>query len=70
MTAAYLDHRDVAELTRAITRGETPPPSEMRGTGRAREPVWRKQQLDDWLRNASGPDESRETPERNLTKLL
>ena len=70
MTAAYLDHRDVAELTRAITRGEVPPPSEMRGTGRAREPVWRKVQLDNWLRGASGAGEDCAAPERNLTKLL
>lgn len=70
MTAAYLDYRDVGELTRAITRGEAPSPSEARGTGRSREPVWRKVQLDNWLRVASEAAEDRTAPERNLTKLL
>lgn len=46
MVAAYLDYSDVAELTRAVTRGEAPPPSDLHGTGRNRQPVWWKSDLD------------------------
>lgn len=46
MTAAYLDYRDTAELKRAIVRGDAPPPTSLRGTGRAREPIWARQSLD------------------------
>jgi len=46
MAAAYLDYRDVAELTRAVTRGEAPAPTSFHGTGRKRVPVWSKYQLD------------------------
>jgi hypothetical protein len=46
MTAAYLDYPNVAELTRAVARGEAPPPSDLHGTGRKRQPVWWKSDLD------------------------
>jgi hypothetical protein len=46
MAAAYLDYRDTAELARAVTRGEAPPPISYRGVGRAREPIWSKAIID------------------------
>jgi hypothetical protein len=53
MTAAYLDYGDVAELRRAVSRGEAPPPSDLHGTGRKRQPVWWKADLDRHTRQAS-----------------
>jgi len=46
MAAAYLDYRDTAELTRAVGRGEAPPPTGYQGTGRYRQPVWSKAVID------------------------
>lgn len=46
MTAAYLDYRDTGELVRAVARGEAPPPTGYRGTGRTRQPVWSKAAID------------------------
>jgi hypothetical protein len=46
MAAAYLDYQDVAELRRTVARGEAPPPSDLHGTGRKRQPVWWKSDLD------------------------
>ncbi len=46
MVAAYLDYRDTVELLKAITRGDAPRPSALRGKGRNREPVWNKDDLD------------------------
>jgi hypothetical protein len=49
MTAAFLDFEDTKALAAAVTRGEAPPPSAMRGAGRAREPVWNRAALDRFL---------------------
>lgn len=65
MAAAYLDYRDVAELTRAVTRGEAPPPSDTHGTGRNREPVWWKSDLDRHTHQAATM-----APDRPLTSDL
>lgn len=46
MAAAYLDFRDTSELAAAISRGQVPPPSSLRGVGRRREPVWARVDLD------------------------
>ena len=46
MAAAYLDFRDTTELKAAIARGDAPPPSCMRGSGRRREPIWARIDLD------------------------
>lgn len=46
MAAAYLDFEDTGELTRAIGRGDAPPPHGYRGTGRLRQPVWSKVIMD------------------------
>jgi hypothetical protein len=46
IAAAYLDFENTAELTRAIRRGEAPPPVSCRGKGRLRQPVWSKAILD------------------------
>ena len=52
MAAAYLDHRDTGELWRAVARGDTPPPTGYRGTGRTREPVWSKAVIDNFTAKA------------------
>ena len=49
MAAAYLDYRDTGEFTRAVGRGEAPPPIGYHGVGRAREPVWSKAIIDNVL---------------------
>ena len=46
MTAAYLDYRDTAELQRGIARGDAPPPTSVRGSGRSREPIWSRNWID------------------------
>jgi hypothetical protein len=46
MAAAYLDYRDTAELSRAVRRGEAPPPFGYHGIGRTRQPVWSKAAMD------------------------
>lgn len=46
MAAAYLDFEDTGELTRALGRGDAPPPAGFRGTGRLRQPVWSKATMD------------------------
>jgi hypothetical protein len=55
IAAAYLDHKDTSELQAAVTRGEAPPPTSLRGTGRRREPVWSKASLDRFLAPAEAP---------------
>jgi hypothetical protein len=47
--ARYLDFRTVRELTLAISRGEAPPPTNFRGVGRSREPVWAKIIVDEFV---------------------
>lgn len=46
MAAAYLDYRNTAELSRAVGRGEAPPPINYHGVGRTRQPVWSKAAMD------------------------
>jgi hypothetical protein len=60
MVAAFLDYRDTKELAAAITRGEAPSPSALRGKGRARQPVWNLDDLERFVapRLASRQDES------------
>jgi hypothetical protein len=56
MAAAYLDYRNTAELARAVTRGEAPPPTGYHGTGRSREPVWSKAIIDSFTGTAKAMD--------------
>jgi len=55
MTAAYLDYGDTNELARAVLRGEAPRPTGYHGTGRAREPIWSKAAIDNFLKPDSDP---------------
>ena len=56
MAAAYLDYRDTRELTRAVMRGEAPPPTGYHGSGRVREPVWSKAGIDNFTAPARAMD--------------
>ncbi len=56
MAAAYLDYRDTAELSRAVARGEAPPPTAYHGVGRHREPVWSKAAIDELTTPAKAMD--------------
>jgi hypothetical protein len=69
MTAAYLDFRDTAELQRAIARGDAPPPTSLRGVGRAREPIWARESLE---RRLAPPKASRQDdrPQVDLAALV
>jgi hypothetical protein len=60
MVAAFLDYPDTKALAAAITRGEAPSPSALRGKGRARQPVWNLDDLERFVapRLASRQDES------------
>lgn len=49
MLAAYLDFRNVRELVLAVSRGEAPPPTSYRGTGRSREAIWAKVIVDNHI---------------------
>jgi hypothetical protein len=49
MAAAYLDYRDTGELVRGVRRGEAPPPIGYHGIGRAREPIWSKTSIDNFI---------------------
>jgi hypothetical protein len=49
MAAAYLDYRDTGELARGVRRGEAPPPIGYHGVGRAREPIWSKTRIDNFV---------------------
>jgi len=49
MAAAYLDYRDTSELARGISRGEAPPPIGHHGIGRAKEPIWSKTAIDNFI---------------------
>lgn len=49
MAAAYLDYRDTGELARGVSRGEAPPPIGYHGIGRAKEPIWSKAAIDNFL---------------------
>jgi len=56
MTAAYLDYRDTSELARGVNRGEAPPPIGHHGIGRAREPIWSKASIDNFIQpDSNGP---------------
>jgi hypothetical protein len=65
MTAAYLDYCDTNELARAVIRGEAPRPTGYHGTGRAREPVWLKTAIDNFIK----PDSDTPSP-HDLASLV
>ena len=69
MAAAYLDYRDTGELARALMRGEAPPPTGYHGVGRAREPVWSKTVIDNFMAPAGALDLDRSKGE-NLASLV
>jgi hypothetical protein len=71
MAAAYLDYCDTRELVAAIVRGEAPAPSSLRGSGRKREPIWARSDLDHYACPTldSGITKSEDSAE-NLQKLL
>jgi hypothetical protein len=70
MAAAYLDYRDTSELAAAISRGQAPPPSSLRGSGRRREPVWARVELDRCVAFTALPSESGVPAKENLTALV
>jgi len=49
MAAAYFDCRDTLELARQVQQGEAPPPTSIRGKGRAKEPVWAREACERFL---------------------
>jgi hypothetical protein len=56
MAAAYLDYRDTGELARGVSRGEAPPPISHHGIGRAKEPIWSKAAIDNFIEpDSDGP---------------
>ena len=67
MLAAYLDFRSVRELELALSRGEAPPPTSYRGTGRSREAVWVKAIVDDYV--APGRTIRQNQPKLDLAAL-
>jgi len=67
MAAAYLDYADTTQLAAAVRRGEAPAPSSMRGSGRRREPIWARADLD---RVASRFHRSESTPSSAITENL
>jgi hypothetical protein len=70
MAAAYLDYSDTAELIAAISRGEAPAPSSLRGKGRKREPVWNREILDRHLVPVTSSGEDRDNQQENLQSLV
>ena len=70
MVAAYYDFRDTAELQRAVARGETPPPSSLRGSGRNREPIWTRLDLDRHIAPAPPSRQDEARPRENLAALV
>ncbi len=70
MTAAYLDYRDTGELARAVVRGDAPPPSSLRGTGRSREPVWSRDCLDRRVAPLAPASQDAGRPKENLAALV
>ncbi len=70
MAAAYLDLRDTKELARAVGRGEAPPPSALRGSGRKREPIWAKVSLDDYIAPMTDALGDKARGEERLRSLL
>jgi hypothetical protein len=65
IAAAYLDYRDTSELSRGVSRGEAPPPTSYHGLGRAREPIWSKTAIDNFIK----PD-SDDSGKQNLVSLV
>jgi hypothetical protein len=45
MAAAFLDYATTGELTKAITRGEAPRPTDTRRVKGCREPIWAREAL-------------------------
>ena len=68
MAAAYLDYRSTGELSRAVMRGEAPPPTCYHGIGRAREPVWSKAAIDNFTAPARAMDLDR-SEKKDLASL-
>jgi hypothetical protein len=70
MAAAYLDYRDTAEMAAAVSRGDAPAPSSLRGTGRRREPIWARADLDSRLASGAHQSESAGSGKENLAALV
>ncbi len=70
MAAAYLDYPDTDQLATAISRGEAPPPSCLRGKGRKREPVWNKDTLDGYLVPRTSGKQDRDVGREDLRDLV
>jgi hypothetical protein len=70
MTAAYLDYKDTDELAVAISRGDAPAPSSLRGKGRKREPVWNKDTLDCYLVPRKSQDDDHDDGREDLRALV
>lgn len=70
MAAAYLDYRDTTEFAIAIRRGDAPPPSSLRGSGRKREPVWCREELDRYLAPAPPDGQNDERAKEDLRLLV
>jgi hypothetical protein len=68
--AAYLDLRDTAELAAAISRQEAPPPTTLRGSGRCREPVWARIDVDRFVASGAFQSEAGESAKENLAALV
>jgi hypothetical protein len=54
MAAAFLDYATTGELTKAITRGEAPRPTDTRLVKGCREPVWAREALASHVANRHG----------------
>jgi hypothetical protein len=65
IATAYLDYRDTSELARGVSRGEVPSPIGYHGLGRAREPIWSKTAIDNFI----GLD-SDDSGKQNLVSLV
>jgi hypothetical protein len=70
MAAAYLDYKDTAELAAAISSGEAPAPSSLRGKGRKREPVWSRDVLDDYVVPRLSWDQKHHKGQEDLRSLV
>ena len=70
MAAAYLDYRDTAELAAAVARGNAPPPSSLRGSGRRREPIWARIDLDRRVASGALQSEFSQPEKENLAALV
>ncbi|MBB4042057.1 hypothetical protein GGR34_003742 [Microvirga flocculans] len=69
VAAAFFDCANTGELRRAITRGEAPPPSDLRGTGRSKEPVWTLEQCRAFITRRFGSGE-RQAAREDVSDLI